>query len=214
MNKKIERGQATREQLIAVATRLFAEHGYEGTPIEAVLEASGVSRGALYHHFRDKVALFEAVLEAVEIATAQQTVDATREAGDAVAALRAGCLAWVRLAGDPIVQRILLIDAPSVVGWQRWREVEEKHALGLLKAGLQAAAEAGHVPQAHVDAFAHMLLAALNETALLIARAPDQAAAMRKGQAAVDEFLRRLVGAAAKGSKSSARPKTRRPARA
>jgi AcrR family transcriptional regulator len=189
------RGQATRKQLVDIARRLFAERGYEGASVEAVLRESGVSRGALYHHFDSKEALFEAALESVEADIAHKTARAARGATDPVAALRAGCVAWVRLAGDPVVQRIVLIDAPSVLGWERWRAMDERHGFGLIKAALQAAAEGGRLPAELVDSFAHMLLAALNEIALLVARADDREAAIRDGEAAVDALLVRLLGA-------------------
>jgi AcrR family transcriptional regulator len=196
-NKNSERAAATREQFIAVATRLFAERGYEDTSIESVLHATGASRGSLYHHFRGKDALFEAVLEAVESDVGRRTAAEAAGTADAFEALRAGCLAWVRIAGDPVVQRILLIDAPSVLGWQRWREMEERHALGMIKAVLGAMAESGRLAPDLVDMFAHVLLASVNEIALLIARADDQAAASRSAAEAVDEILTRLLGSAA-----------------
>src|ERR1035441_1340259 len=125
MNKNVERGQATRAHLVEVATRLFAAHGYDGTSIEAVLVGSGVSRGSLYHHFPGKDALVWAVMEEVGARISGPVAEAMRDAPDPVAALRAGCLAWIRLAGDPVVQQIMLIDAPAVLGWQRWRELDE-----------------------------------------------------------------------------------------
>src|SRR5487761_805866 len=103
MNKNVERGQATRAHLIDVATRLFAAHGYDGTSIEAVLSESGASRGSLYHHFPGKEALFWAVLEGIAARAGDQVADATRDAKDPLAELRAGCLAWIRLAADPVV---------------------------------------------------------------------------------------------------------------
>jgi AcrR family transcriptional regulator len=207
MNKKIERGQSTREQLIAIATRLFGERGYEGASIEAVLRESGVSRGALYHHFASKEALFDAVLDAVEDGVGGEIVAATSGLTDPADALRAGCQAWVRLAGDPVVQQVVLIDAPAVLGWQEWREKETRYAFGLLKGALQALAEAGRLPTELVDVFAHVVLAAVNEIALLIARADDAEAAMRTGEAAVDELLRRLLGTGpGPGSRSIADP--------
>ena len=139
-NKNVARGEATRGQLIAIATRLFAERGYEDTSIEAVLREAGVSRGSLYHHFPGKEALFEAVAEDVETSVGEQTLAAASGAGGPVDALRAGSLAWIRLAGDPVVRPILLIDAPSVLGWERWRAMEEDHALGGIRAVLQAIA--------------------------------------------------------------------------
>ena len=197
MNKNVERGQVTRAHLIDVATRLFAAHGYDGTSIEAVLAESGVSRGSLYHHFPGKDALFLAVLEEVGVRSAQPVLDAMRDAPDPVAALRAGSLGWIRLAGDPVVQQIMLIDAPAVLGWQRWRDLDERSTLGFIRAALEYAAETGRIERPHVDSFAHIVLAAANEVALMIARAEDPAAALRSGESAFGEFLDRLLGAQA-----------------
>jgi AcrR family transcriptional regulator len=196
VDKRAERGQATREQLIAVATDLFAARGFEATSIEAVLEAAGVSRGSLYHHFANKEALFEAVLDAVEARIGDATVHAVLAAGEgnSMVGLRAGCLAWVRLAGDPVVQRIVLIDAPAVLGWARWREIEEQNALGMLRLAMQSAAGEGRITDDLVDVFAHTLLATMNELALMIARAADTETAQRTAETAVDEILTRLLG--------------------
>ncbi|MFD1540246.1 TetR/AcrR family transcriptional regulator [Nonomuraea guangzhouensis] len=186
MNLKAERGAATRDQLLAIATRLFAEHGYEGTSIEAVLQESGLSRGALYHHYAGKDALFEAVLEAKEAAIGRDILKAVKGLDDPAEILRTGALAWIRLAGDPVIQRIVLIDAPSVLGWQQWRALEERYSFGSLKLALQAT---DAVPAEFLDLHAHMLLAAINESALLVARGGDRDTA----EAAVEEFLRRLL---------------------
>ena len=194
MNKNVERGQATRAHLVDVATRLFAERGYDGTSIEAVLAEAGVSRGSLYHHFPGKDALFWAVLEGVAARVGQQLADATRDAPDPVAALRAECLAWIRLADDQVVRQTVLIDAPAVLGWERWRELDEQGSLRPIRAALEYAAEAGRIEPRHVDAFAHIVLATINEVALMIARADDPAAALTAGESAVAEFLDRLLG--------------------
>jgi AcrR family transcriptional regulator len=188
MNSK--RGAATRDQLIAIATRLFAEQGYEDTSIETVLQESGLSKGALYHHFPGKDALFAAVLEVVEADVNRRILEATADATDAESALRAGAHAWIRLVADPVVQRIILIDAPAVIGWWRWRELESRYAFGLLRAGLEAT---GAFEPGLVDVFAHTLLAGINEIALLVAWADDLEEATRTGHAAVDELLRRLL---------------------
>jgi AcrR family transcriptional regulator len=193
-NKNVARGEATRGQLIAVARRMFADRGYEDTSIEAVLREAGVSRGSLYYHFASKEALFEAVAEDVETTVGAQTIAATAGADGPVAALRAGFLAWVRLAGDPVVQRILLIDGPAVLGWERWRAMEERHAFGAIRLVLQAAAPQAHLQPEMVDTLAHVLLASVNEVALLVARSDDPKAAMKSGEEAIDELLRRLLG--------------------
>jgi AcrR family transcriptional regulator len=193
MNRNVVRGAATRQHLVTVATALFAERGYESTSVEAVLQASGVSRGSLYHHFKGKDALFTAVLESLETDIGRRTVEAAADASGPAAALRAGCLAWVEMAADPVVQQILLIDAPSVLGWERWRDLEERHALGLIRAVLAEIAGEGGLTVDLVDVFSHVVLASMNEIALLVARSDDPGTAMAVGVLAIDELLSRLL---------------------
>ena len=190
------RGEATRARLIAAARELFGERGYEGTSIEAVLAASGVARGALYHHFKSKTELFDAVLEAVNAELAADADHVARAGADPLERLRAGSHAWLRMALDPAVQRISLIDPPTVVGWTRWRELDERYWLGGLRAGFRRLADEGRIPPAQAEALAHMLYAALNEASLLVAYADDQKATARAAQAAVDTLLDRLAGKA------------------
>jgi AcrR family transcriptional regulator len=194
VNRNVARGRETREHFVRVATRLFTTHGYEGTSIEAVLQETGASRGSLYHHFPGKEALFFAVLEDLEVSVIAEMTAGVAELTDPVEALRTACLAWIRLAGVPEIQQIVLIDAPAVLGWQRFRELDEQSVLGLFRAALEAAAAAGRIEDRHVDVFSHLVLAAVNEAAMLVARSPDPAAAMPGTQDAFEEFLRRLLG--------------------
>ena len=193
MNKNVARGRETREQFVRVATRLFATHGYEGTSIEAVLQETGASRGSLYHHFPGKEALFLAVLEDVEVRAIIGITASIVELTDPIEALRVACLAWIRQALDPEVQQIVLIDAPAVLGWQRFRELDEQNVLGQIRVALEAAAAIGRVEARHVDVFSHLVLVSVNEAAMLVARSPDPAAAMPGAQDAFEEFLRRLL---------------------
>jgi AcrR family transcriptional regulator len=191
--KRAAQGRATRGQLIEVATRLFAEHGYDGTSIEAVLSVAGVSRGALYHHFAGKEALFEAVVAAV---TDQVTVDlgeAVSGSDDPVDAMLTAARAWIGLAVDPVIQRVVLVDAPSVLGWDRWRAMDDGRTLGAMRAMLQAVSDSGRLPSDLVEPFSHMILAALDELVLVVARAADSTAAVAEGKRAADELLRRLL---------------------
>lgn len=190
---RIEKGRETRERLIATGRELFGERGYDATPIEAILERAGVARGALYHHFSNKEALFDAVLDRLVAEIADTAAGAARSATDPVESLRAGCRAWLRMAVDPAVQRIALVDAPAVVGWSRWRGLDEQHTLGRLRSNLQAIADTGRLPAGQVDVLAHMVLASVNEAALMIARSADPRAALADGEAAVDTLLDRLV---------------------
>jgi AcrR family transcriptional regulator len=193
MSEKIEKGISTRERIIATARRLFAAAGYEGTSTETVLQESSVSRGALYHHFENKEALFAAVLDAVEADIATATARAAANIADPVEALRAAFDAFLGLACDPEVRQIVLIDAHSVVGWQKWREIDERHGFGRLKQALKIVAATGRMREDMVDIFAHILTASLIEVAFLIARAPDPAVAAQTGRSAVNELLDRLL---------------------
>ncbi len=193
MDGRAERGDRTRRHLVETATRLFAERGYEETPIELLLTEAGVSRGALYHHFASKEALFEAVLDEAQAGVAVAVRDASRRAPDPRAALRAGCAAWLALARDPVVRRIVLLDAPGVVGWERWREIDERHSLGAVRVSLRRIAGVSGLPSALVDIHAHVLLAALTEVALLIARADDAAEATAGAEETVTRLLDGLL---------------------
>ena len=191
--KRAAQGRATRGQLIQVATRLFAEHGYEGTSIEAVLTAAGVSRGALYHHFAGKEALFEAVVAAVSDQVTLELTEVIRDCADPVEALRTAALAWISLAADPVIQRVVLVDAPSVLGWERWRDMDHGRTLGALQAMLQAVSDGGRLPAELVSPFSHMILAALDEIALVVARSSDSTTAVAEGRMAVEALIERLL---------------------
>jgi len=195
------RGGATRERLLDAARTLFGERGFDGTSIQAVLEASGVARGALYHHFHSKAELFDAVLETVNAQLARKAdVVARATAADPLESLRAGAHAWLQMALDPTVQRIVLIDPPAVVGWARWRELDERYWLGGLRASFRRLEREGRIPAGQGEPLAQMLYAALNEASLVIAYAADPERSAGTARAAVDTLLERVVGTAADGS--------------
>jgi AcrR family transcriptional regulator len=187
------KGAATRARLLATARELFGERGYEGTSIEAVLERSGVARGALYHHFASKAELFDAVTEEVFVAIARDADAAAGDRADPVERVRAGSRAWLQTALDPAIQRLSLLDPPAVLGWARWRELDEQHTLGGLRASFRRLAREGRVPRGEADLLAQMLLAALNEAALFITAATDPGAALQTARTAINTLLDRLV---------------------
>ena len=194
MATKTEKAAFTKATIIAVARRLFATRGYDGTSTEAVLEESQVSRGALYHHFETKEALFAAVLEAVEVDITAATGRARAKTTDPVEALGAAFGSFLDMAFETEVRQIVLTDAHSVVGWQKWREIEERHGFGRIKQALKFIAAAGRIREEMVDIFAHILLASLLEVAFMVARSPDPRAAARTGRKAMKELLERLLG--------------------
>lgn len=170
-----ERSEATREALIEAARALFAERGYAGVGTEEIVRAAGVTRGALYHHFGGKRDLFEAVYERVEHELAERIAAGALAGGAAepLAAMRAGAEMFLQACTEPEAQRIALLDGPSVLGWDRWREIAAEHGLGLIEATLRAAIEAGAIPEQPVRPLAHVLIGALDEAAMLVARAED-----------------------------------------
>ncbi len=170
-----ERSEATRDALIEAARALFAERGYAAVGTEEIVRAAGVTRGALYHHFDGKRDLFEAVYERIEVELAQRIASGALDAGATapLEAMRAGAEMFLLAATEPETQRIVLIDGPSVLGWDRWREIATEHGLGLIEATLQAAIEAGAIAEQPVRPLAHVLMGALDEAAMLVARAED-----------------------------------------
>jgi AcrR family transcriptional regulator len=180
----------TRGTLLRAARELFAERGYANVGTEEIVRAAGVTRGALYHHFRGgKAALFTGVVEQIEEELMQEIATGAFAATDPYEALERGVDAWLEACVRPDVQQIALIDAPSVLGWEAWRELGMRYALGLVQAALQAAMDAGALEAQPVRPLAHVLVSALDEAGLMVARADDVDAT----RAEMATMLRRLL---------------------
>lgn len=179
MSTREERAEATRAELIAVARELFAARGYAGVSTEDVVRGAGLTRGALYHHFADKRELFAAVHERLEQEIVTSIAARMASIADPVELLLTGMKLYLDSCMEPAVLRITLLDAPTVLGWPRWREIDARHGLGLVMVALTAAMDAGALRRQPVRPLAHLLLAALAEAAQLIAHAnnPDEARA-------------------------------------
>ena len=188
------RSEATRRQLVTAARALFGARGYAAVGTEEIVRAAGVTRGALYHQFRDKADLFAAVAEQVEAEIAGRIAAGAAEA-DPVEALRAGARLFLDACAEPEVERIILLDAPAVLGWEAWRDLAGRYGLGLVQLALQSAMDAGAVVQQPVVPLAHVLIGALDECALYIARAEDPAAAREQCAAIFDRILRGITPA-------------------
>ncbi|MGA8927216.1 MAG: TetR/AcrR family transcriptional regulator [Solirubrobacterales bacterium] len=180
---------ATREALIQAALELFTERGYAGVGTEEIVSRAKVTRGALYHHFTDKRDLFRAVFERVEGDLMERIGSTMEGADDAWNLMVAGMRAFLDACEEPAVKQISLIDAPAVLGWEEWREIDNRHGLGLTRAALQGAVEAGVLRPIAVDPMAHLFVAALSEAAFVIAHADNP----RKARAEVEEALTQLV---------------------
>jgi AcrR family transcriptional regulator len=202
-----ERREATRAALIAAARELFAARGYAGVSTEEIVQRAGVTRGALYHHFNGKHDLFRAVYERVEQELTERIVTQVPLAGDdPVAVLRGGTSVFLDACLEPEVQRIALLDAPAVLGYEEWRAIGERYGLGLIHAAVARAVEVGAIPAQPVRALAHVLLGALDEAALLIARADDVATARREVGETLDFVLSALTGRGSSPARPSAPP--------
>jgi len=184
-----ERRAATRAALVAAGRDLFGARGYDAVSSEEIVAAAGVTRGALYHHFDGKAGLFAAVPEQVEGEIVAGFDLSALADGDPLGALIAAAAQFLDLSLDPTLQRNTLLDGPAVLGWEHWHEVEQRHGLGLIEAALNAAAAAGQLRPLPVPEVALMLLGALMEAALQLARADDQPAARDRAVAAVTALL-------------------------
>src|SRR3954453_7780436 len=181
--------RATREALIAAALDLFTERGYAAVGTEEIVARAKVTRGALYHHFDDKRDLFRAVFERVESDLMERIGATMQSADDPYELMVGGMRAFLDACEEPAVKQISLTDAPAVLGWEEWREIDNRHGLGLTRAALEGAVSAGVLRPIAVDPMAHLLVAALSEAAFVIAHARQP----RKARAEVEEALLQLV---------------------
>jgi AcrR family transcriptional regulator len=188
-----ERTLATRGRLIATARRLFAEKGFAATSTEEILSEADVSRGALYHHFSSKTDLFRAAFEAVEDELTAKLLETATAGGetDPIRILVLGFDAFLDECVNPEVQRIVMLDGPTVLGWDAWHELDENYAFGAIKGVLAVAAEIGRIDPDWVDPLAHLMVGSVMQAGMVVARADDPAAAKN----AMVESFNRLVSA-------------------
>lgn len=189
-----ERSSTTRAALVAAGRELWGARGYANVGTPEIAAAAGVTRGAMYHQFADKSALFEAVVEEVEedvMARLLAHVSEIAPGATPARLMRAASAQWLAIAVEPAIRHVLLLDAPSVLGWEAFREIGQRHALGTTEQMLEAAMDAGQLARQPVHALAHVLIGAMDEGALLIAAADDHTQAL----ADITEVMDRLFDA-------------------
>jgi AcrR family transcriptional regulator len=188
-----ERSAATRDALIAAARKLWGLRGYAEVGTPEIAAAAGVTRGAMYHQFADKAALFSQVVEVVEqdVMARMANIVAASGATSPADAIRAAVDAWLEVSGDPEVRQLVLLDAPSVLGWAGFRDVAQRYSLGMTEQLLTEAMKAGQLARQPVRPLAHVLIGALDEAAMVIATADDPKRARRE----TSQVLRRLIDA-------------------
>jgi AcrR family transcriptional regulator len=189
-----ERAAETRDALIAAARPLFAAQGFAEVALEGIVRAAGVTRGALYHHFADKTELFAAVFEQVEeeVAVRMGEAIAASNQTDPIEVMRLGAGFWLDACSDPEVQRIVLVDAPAVLGWTRWTEIGNRYNIGMVRALLSNAVETGRIPPQPIEATVLTILGAMREATLYVALAEDHDLAREEAGLVINRLIQAL----------------------
>lgn len=184
MATQAERTAATRGRILDAARALFADRGYDDTTVGDLLDAAGISKGALYHHFDSKDAVAETLFAEVSHDAILAASRHGAETDDPLDALVDAGLRWIDEVSEPSVAAVMFVLGPTALGWERCREIENANSLRVLRLGLGRAVDAGRFPAAHVDVAAHTINAVLAELAWLTVR-PDEARVDRPDVAAV-----------------------------
>ncbi|MBO8200585.1 TetR/AcrR family transcriptional regulator [Streptomyces smyrnaeus] len=188
---RAEQRAATRRALLAEGRRRFAADGYHEVVLAEVAKAAGVTKGAAYHHFESKAGLFRAVVAEVQHELGERVADAAEQHDDPWERLRAGCRTFLAAGCDPVVRRIVLVDAPAVLGWDEWRAMDEDSSARHLAEALEDLVRTGTIAQQPLEPLARLLSGAMNEAALWLARSAGPEAAAQT-ERALDRLLNGL----------------------
>ena len=189
--RRAEHALDTRAALVAAARRLFAAHGYDGTGTEQIVAAARVTRGALYHHFRDKADLFRAAMAEAAATVAMRLTDdqLAAESASPLGDIREGVSAFLDVCVGGDFQRIVLVDGPRVLGADAWEDLVERYGRGLLEEWLDRAVATGDMAPVPTGPLARLLIAMLTEASLAIARAADPPRARTELGEVLDRLL-------------------------
>lgn len=191
-HSRITRAESTRNALLRHARRLFTQKGYAEASTDEVVRRAKVTKGALYHHFANKLELYRAVVEDMEhevVARIEAAAEARPTPGDR---LRAACDAYLDACLDVNLARVLVIEAPVVLGWKTWCDIAQEHEVAALAKRLADAVAAGIVREQPVETMAQVLLGALNTAARVIATAPDPTVARLQVEETIERLLQGL----------------------
>lgn len=186
-----QRSAATQQALRNAARELWGARGYAEVGTPEIAQAAGVTRGAMYHQYTDKAALFSDVVEAVESDVMSRLSDAVVAASPSTPAraLHVAADAWLDISAEREVRQLILLDAPNVLGWEGFRDVAQRYSLGMTEQLLMAAIDAGELDAQVVRALAHILIGALDAAAMYIANDPQPDVV----QAEVRSALHRII---------------------
>jgi AcrR family transcriptional regulator len=190
-----ERSAATRHALIEAARRLWGERGYAEVSTPEIAEAAGVTRGAMYHQYADKAALFRAVIEAMdqEVIERLQASVAAAQPKTPIDTMRAMADAWLDIAAEPEVRQLMLLDAPSVIGWAEYREMSQRNSVEAAEELLKAAIQAGQLRPQPLRPLALVLFGALDEAAMYLADAENPVQARDESRAVIRDLIDGLL---------------------
>ncbi|MGW5643948.1 TetR/AcrR family transcriptional regulator [Saccharopolyspora sp. NPDC003752] len=176
--RRVEYSESTRQALVDSAVELFTEHGYAGASLDEIAKRARVTKGALYHHFGGKQALFEAAFDAVETSVVARLAEVI-STGSPWEATRSGLRAFLEVCLEPSYQRIVVQDGPAVMGWERWRAAEEAYTFGVVRGVVGTLVESGDIVPLPVEALARVVFGSLSAGATAIAgsKSPKQARA-------------------------------------
>lgn len=192
-----QRARETRLRLIDVAEQLFVEHGYTPVSVERIVRAAEVTKGAFYHHFPDKLAVFRAAFERVDREMAERVMLGALQGNSPLEMVGKGMRACFELCTSPRYGRLVYIEAPNALGWEEWHRIDTSIAAELVHAGLEAAVEMGELSaEAHsIEALTTLLLGSILQAAITIAQADDRQATCLKLADEMDQLLRALSSA-------------------
>jgi len=193
-NQNRERSRATREKLVRLAQEGFISSGFEGLATEGLAERAGVTRGALYHHFRDKRDLFIAVLTGVEERICKEIEERTRDASTPWEGLVAACDAILDRVGDAGVQRVLLVEGKAVMGSEAWWRVHRDHVFGSLESFVSRAIEGGYLPSQPAEPLTQLIWGILSEASEMISGRRANSSPESELRACVMWILHSMVG--------------------
>jgi AcrR family transcriptional regulator len=191
-SRRLEYSESTRHALVDSAVDLFTKRGYAATSLDEVAKRARVTKGALYHHFSGKQALFEAAFDAVETTVMSRLTQIVVGPGDPWERAMNGIRHYVEICLDPSYQRIVVHEAPVVMGWERWREAEDHFSFGLVRAAIQALVDGDVIEDLPVEVSARLLFGALTAGATVIARADDPKKAGAEVSTTIVRMLERL----------------------
>jgi AcrR family transcriptional regulator len=191
-NLKVENGKKTAATLVKVAKHFFSEKGYVNTPMEEIVKEAGLTRGALYHHFGGKKGLFQAVFEDALDEINERIEKALDQSTNTWQSFISTTNTFLRACSEPEMQQIVLLDAPSILGWEVWRRVDEERTMVPLKNILTRLIEEGVIKPLPIEALSHIIGGATSEIVLWIAHSENPQKAMTEGYATLEVLYNSL----------------------